>query len=74
MRHSFIRDCEIIPFGHSPKAFQELTKRLRRKHRVEGFVEKIPVKLYVFDLLYLDSKSLIDTPLIERREFLSALF
>ena len=27
--HSFIVDCEIIPFEHSPKAFQELIKRLR---------------------------------------------
>jgi len=31
------------------------------------------VKLYVFDLLYLDGKSLIDSSLMERREFLSAL-
>ena len=69
--HSFIVDCEIIPFEHSPKAFQELIKRLRRKHRVEEFARKIPVKLYVFDLLYLDGTALIDTPLLKRREFLS---
>jgi len=50
--HSFIIDCEIIPFERSPKAFQELIKRLRRKHRVEEFAKKIPVKLYVFDLLF----------------------
>jgi len=73
IQHSFILDCEIIPFERSPKAFQELIKRLRRKRRVEEFAEKIPVKLYVFDLLYLDGKSLIDTPLMERRELLSAL-
>jgi DNA ligase-1 len=71
--HSFIVDCEIIPFEHSPKAFQELIKRLRRKHRVEEFVRKIPVKLYVFDLLYHDGTSLIDTPLINRRERLNTL-
>jgi DNA ligase-1 len=71
--HSFIADCEIIPFEHSPKAFQELIKRLRRKHRVAEFVRKIPVKLYVFDLLYLDGASLIDTPLIDRRERLKTV-
>ncbi|RZN37389.1 MAG: ATP-dependent DNA ligase, partial [Methanophagales archaeon ANME-1-THS] len=71
--HSFIADCEIIPFEHSPKAFQELIKRLRRRHRVEEFARKIPVKLYVFDLLYLDGTSLIDTPLIERRKLLSTV-
>ncbi|NMX20846.1 hypothetical protein C5S30_00065 [ANME-1 cluster archaeon GoMg4] len=37
IQHSFIVDCEIIPFEHSPKAFQELIKRLRRKHRVDEF-------------------------------------
>ena len=71
--HSFIVDCEIIPFEHSPKAFQELIKRLRRRHRVEEFARKIPVRLYVFDLLYLDGTSLIDTPLIERRKLLSTV-
>ncbi len=71
--HSFLVDCEIIPFEHSPKAFQELIKRLRRKHRVAEFVRKIPVKLYVFDLLYLDGTSLIDTPLINRRERLKTV-
>ncbi len=49
IRHSFILDCEIIPFERSPKAFQELIKRLRRKHRVEEFAERIPVKRYLFD-------------------------
>jgi len=71
--HSFIVDCEIIPFEHSPKAFQELIKRLRRKHRVEEFARKIPVKLYTFDLIYLDGTALIDTPLLKRRELLSTL-
>jgi DNA ligase-1 len=71
--HSFIVDCEIIPFEHSPKAFQELIKRLRRKHRVAEFAREIPVKLYVFDLLYLDGAALIDTPLLKRRELLSTV-
>lgn len=71
--HSFIVDCEIIPFEHTPKAFQELIKRLRRKYRVDEFARKIPVKLYVFDLLYLDGTALIDTPLLKRRELLSSM-
>lgn len=71
--HSFIVDCEIIPFEHSPKAFQELIKRLRRRHRVEEYARKIPVKLYVFDLLYLDGTSLIDMPLVERRRLLNTI-
>jgi DNA ligase-1 len=73
IQHSFIIDCEIIPFEHSPKAFQELIKRLRRKHKVEEFAKRIPVKLYVFDLLYLNGTSLIDTPLIQRRKRLHTI-
>ena len=68
--HSLIADCEIIPFEHSPKAFQELIKRLRRRYQVAEYAQKIPVKLYVFDLLYLDGISLIDTPLLKRRNLL----
>jgi DNA ligase-1 len=45
-----------------------LIKRLRRKYRVDEFARKIPVKLYVFDILYLDGSALIDTPLLDRRE------
>ena len=71
--HSFIVDCEIIPFEHSPKAFQGLIKRLRRKYRVDEFKRKIPVKLYVFDLLYLDGVALIDTPLLDRRTLLKTV-
>lgn len=71
--HSFIVDSEIIPFEHSPKAFQELIKRLRRKYRVDEFARKIPVKVYVFDLLHLDGETLIDMPLIERRKLLQTL-
>lgn len=67
---SFIVDCEIIPFEHSPKAFQELSKRLRRKYRVDEYVRKIPVKLFVFDLLYFEGHSLIETPLLQRRALL----
>jgi DNA ligase-1 len=71
--HSLIVDCEIIPFEHSPKAFQELIKRLRRRYQVAEYAQKIPVKLYVFDLLYLDGTSLIDTPLLKRRRLLNTV-
>jgi DNA ligase-1 len=46
---------------------------LRRKHEVERFVRAIPVKLYVFDLLYLDGRQLIDLPLLKRKKLLEGL-
>ncbi len=49
--------------------FQETTKRLR-KHNIDQVALQLPLKAFVFDILYLEGKSLIDTPLIERMEIL----
>jgi DNA ligase-1 len=53
-----------------PKPFQHVMRRLRR---VKGVAEKSveePVRLYLFDALYLDGRSLIDEPLRRRRSLL----
>ena len=49
--------------------FQELMHR-RRKYEIEEAMEKYPVCVYLFDMLYVDGESLIDSPLPERREWL----
>ncbi len=49
--------------------FQELMHR-RRKYGVEEMMEKYPVVLFLFDLLYLNGEELIDRPLEERRRLL----
>ncbi|RLE98362.1 MAG: ATP-dependent DNA ligase, partial [Thermoprotei archaeon] len=46
--------------------FQELMHR-RRKYEIEEAMEKYPVSVFLFDLLYVDGESLIDKPLPERR-------
>jgi len=46
--------------------FQELMHR-RRKYEVEEAMERYPVSVYLFDILYVDGESLIDLPLPERR-------
>lgn len=47
--------------------FQELMHR-RRKYEVEEAMEKYPVAVFLFDLLYVDGESLIDLPLPYRKE------
>ena len=47
--------------------FQELMHR-RRKYEVEEAMEKYPVSVFLFDLLYVDGESLLDAPLPERRK------
>jgi DNA ligase-1 len=67
-----ILDAEAI--GYNPKSgefipFQETIKR-KRKHDIAEISREIPLTLRVFDILYLDGKSLIDLPFSERREIL----
>lgn len=50
--------------------FQETTKR-RRKYGVEEFANKLPLKLFAFDLLYLNGKDITDLPYEARRKKLA---
>jgi DNA ligase-1 len=54
-----------------PIPFQHLMRRFKRVHGIAGEAEKIPLRLYLFDVLYLDSKSLIALPYVERRQILA---
>jgi DNA ligase-1 len=52
--------------------FQALLPR-RRKHKVEDFVRKVPVTYFLFDLLYLNGRSLLQEPLAKRKEILAGI-
>ena len=54
------------------KTFQETITR-KRKHDIEAQSKAVPLKYFVFDVMELDGKSLIDTPLIDRKQILSQL-
>ncbi|KKR80921.1 MAG: putative DNA ligase [Candidatus Daviesbacteria bacterium GW2011_GWA1_41_61] len=69
---SAILDAEALAFNPESDEFlpfQETTKR-RRKYGVEEMAKKLPLKAFVFDIMYVDGKSLIDRPLQERMEVL----
>ena len=70
-----ILEGEIIAVGEdgSPLPFQHLMRRFRRVHDIEEVAEKIPVELYLFDLIYLDGQSLIADPYVERRKKLGEI-
>ncbi|UCF45270.1 MAG: ATP-dependent DNA ligase [Candidatus Bathyarchaeota archaeon] len=59
----------VNEIGH-PIPFQHLMRRFKRIRKVQDMVKKIPVKLYLFDVLFLDGKSLIALPYLERRKIL----
>jgi DNA ligase-1 len=54
-----------------PIPFQHLMRRFKRVHAIGDMTEKIPVKLYLFDVLYLNGESLISVPYSERRQMLA---
>ncbi|MBS7622029.1 ATP-dependent DNA ligase, partial [Candidatus Bathyarchaeota archaeon] len=68
-----IMEGEVIAIdneGH-PIPFQHLMRRFKRVHEIEDMAETIPVRLYLFDILYLDGESLITLPYHQRRQILA---
>jgi DNA ligase 1 len=71
---SAILDGEAVAVDENgrPKAFQEILKRFRRKYDVEEKMLGIPIQLNLFDIMYLNGRTLIDLPLLERRKALES--
>jgi len=53
--------------------FQETVKR-KRKHGIEQAAEKMPLRVFLFDLLYLDSQEYLTKTHAQRRKKLLSLF
>ena len=73
---SAIIEAEVVAYDHetgSPIPFQEFSKRIKRKNDIEEMAAEYPATVHVFDLLYYDGESLVDTPLSERVERLEGI-
>ena len=66
---------EVVAIGRNgkPKPFQNLMRRFRRLQKIEEMIEEIPIRLFLFDILYLNGKMLTETPYIERLKILETL-
>ncbi len=69
---SIIVEGEVISVDSAgfPIAFQHLMRRFKRIRGVSDMAKKVPLTLYLFDILYLNGKSLITQPYAERRKIL----
>ncbi|MDA7959688.1 MAG: ATP-dependent DNA ligase [Nitrosopumilus sp.] len=70
-----ILEAEAVAVNEETGAFlpfQELMHR-RRKHGVAGAVTKYPVSVNLFDVLYVDGRSLLCEPYSARREILEGM-
>jgi len=70
-----ILEGEVIAIGgeDKPLPFQHLMRRFHRVKDIEKMVKEIPVQLYLFDVLYLNEKMMIDEPYIRRWEHLEEI-
>ncbi len=73
IRGDTIVEGEIVATENEhPRPFQYVLRRLRRKYDLKEMIERIPLKIYYFDVLYRNG-SLIDLPLSERRKILEEI-
>jgi bifunctional non-homologous end joining protein LigD len=70
-----VLDGEIVAMEEGRPSFELLQQRINLSSQadIERARRKIPVEVYVFDLLYLDGEDLTVRPLEERRELLEPL-
>ena len=70
---SAIVEGEVVALDSKgyPIAFQHLMRRFKRVRDVAGMARRIPLTLYLFDILYVNGESLITLPYTERRQILA---
>ncbi|GAA2056955.1 ATP-dependent DNA ligase [Catenulispora yoronensis] len=56
-----------------PRPFQETASRTGSRRNLEQLREQIPLTVFLFDLLHLDGRDLIDLPSWERAELLASI-
>ncbi len=52
----------------------QITIQRKRKHNIEAVSENYPLRLFVFDIMLLDERKLINEPYIRRREKIDEIF
>jgi len=73
---SFIIDAEAVGYNSKTKeftAFQDISQRIRRKYGIEKMSKELPIELVLFDILYFEGKSLIQTGFRKRRKILEKI-
>jgi DNA ligase-1 len=73
---TFIIDSEAVGYDKKTKkytSFQSISQRIKRKYDIDKLASELPVEINAFDILYLNGKSLIDTPFEERTKILKEL-
>jgi DNA ligase-1 len=73
---NFILDGEAVSYDKKTKKhlpFQTISQRIKRKYEIYEMVKKFPIELCLFDVIYSNGRSLMNEPLIKRREILESI-
>ena len=66
----FIAEGEIVGYkDNKPLPFQTVLQRVRRKYDINDAMKNVPIKIFLYDLLYF-KEPVVDEPIIKRREIL----
>lgn len=69
----FIVEGEVIATkDNKPISFQYILQRVKRKYDIDKMREKIPLKIFLFDVLYFE-KPIAEEPMGERRKLLEQI-
>lgn len=60
----------INPKTGLPLPFQILSQRIHRKYDIKKMTKEIPIQIHLFDVVYLEGKTLFNKKFIERRKIL----
>src|SRR3984893_2441410 len=71
---SFIADGEIVTFKDGITSFAKLQQRMQVEHPSADLLRRVPVWLYLFDLLYLGHYDTRRVPLRDRKQVLRIAF
>jgi DNA ligase 1 len=69
--NSFILDSEAVGFDKKTKEykpFQSISQRIKRKYDIEKIQNELPIEVNIFDILFYNGKSLLETPFKKRAE------
>jgi DNA ligase-1 len=71
----YLIEGEVLAIGkgEKPLPFQDLMRRFRRFHEVTSVARQIPLRLFLFDMVYRDGSLLIDKPYWERWRLLEEI-
>ena len=72
---SAVIEGEALAFNEKTNTFQpfQITITRKRKYGIKKASEEMPLRLYVFDVMFLDGKNLMNESFKERRKILSSI-